>query len=95
VRDDGIWLPTISGAARLRNVAISAHVSLAFVEGEEDSHAAVLMEGPASVIEGAEAPPALMEMWAERFSSEGGWIARWIIVRPQRLFSYAAPGWRL
>jgi hypothetical protein len=36
---------------------------------------------------------ALMEMWSERFSSDGGWM-QWIVVRPTTLFSYAAAGWK-
>jgi nitroimidazol reductase NimA-like FMN-containing flavoprotein (pyridoxamine 5'-phosphate oxidase superfamily) len=91
---DALWLPTTSGAARLRNVATTPHVSLALTEGEEESHAAVLLDGAADVVAASRAPNELMEMWSERFSSDGDWISQWIVVHPMRLFSYAAPGWR-
>jgi general stress protein 26 len=91
---DSVWLPTTAGAARLRNVAGTPHVSLALTEGEGDIHGAVLMEGAASIVAGAAAPPRLMESWRAKHSSDGSWIADWIVVRPSRLFSYAASRWR-
>jgi general stress protein 26 len=91
---DSVWLPTTAGAARLRNVAATPHVSLALTEGEGNVHGAVLMEGAASLVTGPAAPPELMESWRAKHSSDGSWIAHWIVVRPTRLFSYAAAQWR-
>jgi general stress protein 26 len=88
-----IWLPTTSGAARVRNLRSSPHDALALTEGEGEGHAAILVEGAAEIVELDTAPPALMEMWRQRTAGDGGWIARWIAVRPERLLSYAAPEW--
>jgi Pyridoxamine 5'-phosphate oxidase len=41
------WLPTIDGAARLGNVRAHPWLALSIIEGEHDTHAAVLTEGPA------------------------------------------------
>jgi hypothetical protein len=88
-----LWLPTTSGAARVRNLKSSPFVSLALTEGEGDVHAAILMEGSAEIVDRESAPLALMEMWKRRSATDGGWIARWIAVRPERLLSYAAENW--
>jgi nitroimidazol reductase NimA-like FMN-containing flavoprotein (pyridoxamine 5'-phosphate oxidase superfamily) len=93
VHEERFWLPTTAGAARVRNLRSSPHISLALTEGEGDVHAAILVEGAAEIVNLAEAPGALIEMWRHRSTGDGGWIARWISVRPERLLSYAAPGW--
>jgi nitroimidazol reductase NimA-like FMN-containing flavoprotein (pyridoxamine 5'-phosphate oxidase superfamily) len=94
LHEGAVWLPTTAAAARLTNIARTPYVSLALIEGEGDRHAALLMEGSASTIEAVEAPPALAREWRHRSTSDGNWIATWIVVTPARLFSYAAPGWR-
>ena len=88
-----IWLPTTAGAARVRNLRSTPHIALALTEGEGDRHAAILVEGRAEVVDAGSAPPVLMEMWRQRAAGDGGWIARWIAVQPERLLSYAARGW--
>ena len=47
---DAFWLPTLSGAARLGNVRAHPWLALSIIEGEHDTHAAVLTEGPAEVV---------------------------------------------
>jgi nitroimidazol reductase NimA-like FMN-containing flavoprotein (pyridoxamine 5'-phosphate oxidase superfamily) len=94
LHEGAIWLPTTAGAARLTNIAHTPYVSLALVEGEGESHAALLMEGAAATVDAVDAPTALLEAWRHRAASDGGWIESWIVVNPARLLSYAAPGWR-
>ncbi|HET6380396.1 MAG TPA: pyridoxamine 5'-phosphate oxidase family protein, partial [candidate division Zixibacteria bacterium] len=48
---EAFWLPTVAGAARLRNVRVNPWLALSVVEGEHATHAAVLAEGPAEVLE--------------------------------------------
>jgi hypothetical protein len=47
---DSLWLPTVAGAALLGNVEAHPWLALSIIEGEHDSHAAVLTEGPAEVL---------------------------------------------
>src|SRR5580765_2739182 len=44
------WLPTVSGAAPLSNVRAHPRLALTIVEGEPDTPAALLTEGPAEVL---------------------------------------------
>ena len=43
---EAFWLPTLGGAARLGNVRAHPWLALSILEGEHDTHAAVLAEGP-------------------------------------------------
>jgi hypothetical protein len=47
---EAFWLPTLGGAARLGNVRSHPWLALSILEGEHDTHAAVLTEGPAEVV---------------------------------------------
>jgi hypothetical protein len=44
------WLPTLGSAVRLGNVRAHPWLALSVIEGEHDTHAAVLAEGPAEVL---------------------------------------------
>jgi general stress protein 26 len=90
---DRVWLPTESGAARVNNVRAVSYASLVFSEGEDESHAAILMEGPAELIPLDGAPEEPMGLWHEKFSHLPEWADLWITVEPRRLWSYAAEGW--
>src|SRR6266581_3195450 len=48
---EAFWLPTLGRAARLGNVRAHPWLALSIIEGEHDTHAAVLTEGPAEVLE--------------------------------------------
>ena len=47
---EAFWLPTLGSAARLGNVRAHPWLALSIIEGEHDTHAAVLTEGPAEVL---------------------------------------------
>src|SRR5690349_18475131 len=47
---EAFWLPTLGSAARLGNVRAHPWLALSIIEGEHDTHAAVLTEGPAEVV---------------------------------------------
>jgi hypothetical protein len=86
------WLPTLGGAARLRNVRAYPWLALSVLEGEHDTHAAVLTEGPAEVL--TTAPEAVREATVLRNEGDGlDWAAAWLRVTPQRLFSFAEVAW--
>ena len=88
-----VWLPTESDTARIRNLRLNPYASLALTEGEDETHAVVLMDGPVTLVPDAEAPDEARAAWKEKFSQEPGWADVWICIEPRRLFSYAASKW--
>lgn len=92
VHAEAFWLPTVGNAARLRNVTAHPWLALSIMEGEHDTHAAVLTEGPAEVLTAA--PAWVLETTRRR--NEGGsldWATAWLRMSPQRLFSFAEVAW--
>jgi hypothetical protein len=89
---EAFWLPTVAGAARLGNVRAQPWLALSIIEGEHDSHAAVLTEGPAEVL----ATVADDVRNITELRNRGGsldWATAWIRISPQRLFSFAEVAW--
>jgi hypothetical protein len=90
---EAFWLPTLGGAVRVGNVLSHPWLALSIVEGEHDTHAAVLTEGPAEVV--SSAPEELRSITELR--NKGGsldWATAWLRMTPQRLFSFAERGWQ-
>jgi hypothetical protein len=86
------WLPTLGSAARLGNVRAHPWLALSIIEGEHDTHAAVLTEGPAEVL--ATVPDDVRSITELR--NRGGsldWATNWLRMTPQRLFSFAEHAW--
>lgn len=93
VHEEAFWLPTVAGAARLRNVRAHPWLALSVLEGEHDTHAAVLAEGPAEVLETV--PDDVRRTTVLR--NDGAtldWAEAWLRVTPQRLFSFAEVAWQ-
>lgn len=90
---EAFWLPTLRGAARLGNVRAYPWLALSVLEGEHDTHAAVLTEGPAEVV--ATVPHEVRSITEVR--NRGGsldWATAWLQMTPQRLFSFAEVAWQ-
>jgi hypothetical protein len=89
---EAFWLPTRSGAARLGNVRAHPWLALSIVEGEHDTHAAVLTEGPAEVL-----TTVPQDVWhITQLRNEAGsldWASAWLRMTPQTLFSFAELAW--
>jgi hypothetical protein len=86
------WLPTLGGAVRVHNVRSHAWLALSVLEGEHDSHAAILAEGPAEVL--VTVPQEVRTITELR--NRGGvvdWATAWLRMTPQRLFSFAEVAW--
>jgi hypothetical protein len=79
-------------AVRLGNVRAHPWLALSVLEGEHDTHAAVLTEGPAEVL--ATVPA---DVWSiTELRNRGGsldWATDWLRMTPQRLFSFAELAW--
>jgi hypothetical protein len=91
--DEAFWLPTLGGAARVGNVRARPWLALSILEGEHDTHAAVLTEGPAEVV--ATVPDELRSTTEVR--NRGGtldWATVWLRMTPQRLVSFAEVAWQ-
>ena len=90
---EAFWLPTLGSAARLGNVRAHPWLALSIIEGEHDTHAAVLTEGPAEVL--ATVPA---DVWSiTELRNRGGsldWATDWLRMTPQRLFSFAELAWQ-
>ncbi len=90
---EAFWLPTLGSAARLGNVRAHPWLALSILEGEHDTHAAVLTEGPAEVV--ATVPAEVRRITEVR--NRGGsldWATAWLRMTPQRLFSFAEVAWQ-
>jgi hypothetical protein len=90
---ESFWLPTVRNAARIANVRAHPWLALSIIEGEHDTHAAVLTEGPAEVL--AAVPDEVWSITALR--NRGGtlaWATTWLRIAPHRLFSFAEFAWQ-
>ena len=90
---EAFWLPTLGAAARLRNVRAHPWLALSILEGEHETHAAVLTEGPAEVV--ATVPDEVRSITVVR--NRGGslvWATAWLRMTPQRLVSFAEIAWQ-
>jgi len=90
---EAFWLPTLGSAARLGNVRAHPWLALSIIEGEHDTHAAVLTEGPAEVL--ATVPEDVRSITELR--NRGGsldWATKWLRMTPQQLFSFAELAWQ-
>jgi nitroimidazol reductase NimA-like FMN-containing flavoprotein (pyridoxamine 5'-phosphate oxidase superfamily) len=90
---DELWLPTVGGAVRARNVRAQPWLVLVVTEGEGDAHLAVVAEGAVTVVPDADLPADVVAAASERLDGRPGWADAWLVLRPARLLSYAAPGW--
>lgn len=82
-RDTTFWLPTMAGSVRERNLRSTPWLTMVIAEGDHPVHIAVLIEGPAQVIEPAQVPADV------RADATSDWVSTWICLTAERLLSYA------
>lgn len=91
-RDGRLWLPTVTGAARVRNVAGEPAITIIVAEGAGDDHVMVMVEGEAVLHEDPE--PVLSDWlrgaWQTVYGEDLGWAGRIIEVVPTKVLSYSA-----
>jgi SAM-dependent methyltransferase/general stress protein 26 len=94
VLDGRFWLPAVACAQRVRNVESEPAASLLIVEGEEDEHVAVSIEGLAAVHTDNEArrilDDRLREAWRARYGSGLEWARAIVELVPTRVLSHDA-----
>lgn len=90
LHERSIWLPLVPGAVRAKHVARQPWVSIVIAEGQLETHGVVIIEGPATLAEPGE------DVLETAKAKLGGvsWVGQWIELTPQRLLSYASPGWK-
>src|SRR5688572_16102639 len=92
IHAEAFWLPTVRDAARIANVRAHPWIALSILEGEHDTHAAVLIEGPAEVL--ATVPEELRRITELRNRGDTiAWAEHWLRLAPRRLFSFAEHAW--
>jgi nitroimidazol reductase NimA-like FMN-containing flavoprotein (pyridoxamine 5'-phosphate oxidase superfamily) len=82
-----IWLATVAGS-RLRNLRRPPWVSIVISDGDRESHRAVVIDGPATVVD--QAPAEVRAAVQARQGSAADWADAWVEVQPSRLLSYSA-----
>jgi general stress protein 26 len=83
-RGTTIWLPTVAGSVRERNLRAQPWLTMVVTEGDRDQHVFVLLEGPAEIVASADVPADV------RAEVSGDWISCWLALTAQRVLSYAA-----
>jgi len=90
VREDEVWMASVAGAARLRNMRHQPAASLVVIEGDGDAHVALIVEGPTTLHEDPQ--PVLNEWmrdaWRDRFGTELTWAGALIELEPTKVLSY-------
>jgi general stress protein 26 len=84
------WLPTVSGSIRERNLRTQPWLNLVIAENDDDTHIAVIAEGPADLVSLDDLPDEVRTVVDERWSYVWKWVEVWIRLRTERVLSYAA-----
>jgi predicted pyridoxine 5'-phosphate oxidase superfamily flavin-nucleotide-binding protein len=88
--DDRLWMASVAGAARLKNLREQPTAVLVVMEGVDEEHVALIVEG--TVRRHAE-PEAILDdwmrdAWRERFGTELTWAGSLIELVPNKVLSY-------
>jgi general stress protein 26 len=88
--NDRIWMASVAGAARLRNLGERPLASLVVVEGNRDEHIALIVEG--TVTRHPDPEPILddwlRDAWRDRYGTELTWAGSLIELEPTKVLSY-------
>ncbi len=88
----GFWVASVEGA-RVRNLLVWPYASIVVMEGEGDTHKAVIAEGPVRMHDvgpGHSPDPGFLEAYGGRHGNAPSWAQVLIELRPERLYSYDA-----
>jgi hypothetical protein len=84
------WLPAVAGSIRARNLRTNPWLTLVVAENDDESHIAVIAEGPAELVPLDELPDDVRATVDQNSSQVWNWVDVWIVLRTERVLSYAA-----
>lgn len=84
------WLPTMAGSIRERNLRAQSWLTLVIAENDDDTHIAVIAEGPAQIVALDELPDEIRAAVDRSFAYVWKWVDAWICLQTERVLSYAA-----
>ncbi len=89
-RGQRLWIASVAGATRLRNLSHRPAATLVVTDGQGDSHVALIVEGTVSLH--LEPQPILdtwlRDAWRERFGTDLNWARALIELDPTKVLSY-------
>lgn len=83
---------SLADATRVRNLRHRPYASIVVSHDEGDAHAVVIAEGTALIIPTLEASLEMRAPFRDASGAMPAWVGAIIAVTPERLLSYAAPG---
>ncbi|WP_328993348.1 pyridoxamine 5'-phosphate oxidase family protein [Kribbella sp. NBC_01245] len=84
------WLPTMAGSVRAINLRTQPWLTLVVAENDDDTHIAVIAEGPAEVVPLDDLPGDVRAVVDRQYAYVWKWVDAWIWVKTERVLSYAA-----
>lgn len=84
------WLPAVAGSVRARNLRTNPWLTLVVAENDDDTHIAVIAEGPAEVVPLDELPDDVRATVDRQWSQVWNWVDVWVLLKTERVLSYAA-----
>lgn len=84
------WLPTMAGSIRARNLGAQPWLNLVIAENDDDTHIAVIAEGPTELVALDDLPDEVRAVVDRQFSYVWKWVDVWIRLKTERVLSYAA-----
>ena len=84
------WLPAVAGSIRARNLRTNPWLTLVVAENDDESHIAVIAEGPAELVALDDLPDDVRAAVDRNWSQVWSWVGVWIVLRTERVLSYAA-----
>lgn len=91
IRSGGsFWLPTMARSVRVRNLRTQPWLTLVVAENDDDSHIAVIAEGPAEVVSQDDLPDDVRAAVDRAHAYVWKWVDCWIWLKTERVLSYAA-----
>jgi len=84
------WLPAVAGSIRERNLRKNPWLTLVIAENDDDTHVAVIAEGPAEVVQLDDLPDDVRAAVDRQHAQVWNWVDVWIVLKTKRVLSYAA-----
>ena len=87
-------MASLPDAQRVRNLKHEPHASVVIDQGEGDRHGVVIVEGTTRLLEPLDASLDMRAPFRDDAGTFPDWIGILVALTPERLLSYAAPGFQ-